>query len=346
MLDPVNSANPNAPAQPPAPNREEADPQAKGDLSGNPPSPRAPADGLAGAATSPPPSSTASQGWRPTLRPAWAEETAEEQGDPETGLSSDPADGAEEMEATADSAEPQEEPWKQSLRDELEHWLASLDEDPALEEESCEVEDVPDLTSFFEQLAVLNTEARKSNRRIAESLSQWNDTLARFEAALTRRPELSAPIPTSSTGDARLARSHCLTLVELYDRMQRLGTAFAMTPEKPWWGGEAHWRKAWETQRQAFAIMCGHFEALLRKEGVTRIETRGQLLDPARMVAVAAAPASSHPHQTVLEEIAAGYLRDGELLRVAQVKVALNKNATPGIPSSELSVSNPSLNHD
>jgi molecular chaperone GrpE (heat shock protein) len=43
------------------------------------------------------------------------------------------------------------------------------------------------------------------------------------------------------------------------------------------------------------------------------------------MVAVAAEPDPQRPHQTVIEEIAAGYLRDDELLRAAQVKVTLNK---------------------
>jgi len=284
----------------------------------------------------PPPSPTQNQGWRPTIRPPWADEAAEEEENQETGLSNNTTDGLEETEETEGSADPQEEPWKRSLRDEVEHWLASLDQDPALEEEADEVEEVPDLTSFFEQLAVLNTEARKSNRRIAEALSQWNENLARFEAALTRRPELPSSGPAPSVGDGRFTRSHCLALVELYDRMQRLGAAFAVTPDRPWWGGDAHWRKAWETQRQAFAILCAHFEALLRKDGVTRIETRGQLLDPSRMVAVAAEPDASRPHQTVIEEIAAGYARDGELLRVAQVKVALNKSAAPGNESGSL----------
>ena len=177
-----------------------------------------------------------------------------------------------------------------------------------------------------------------SDKQAAQLAEQAREVVA-SGAALRKLEEWVAAqaggVDQRHAGEARLTRSHCLALVELYDRMQRLGAAFAVTPEKPWWGGDTQWRKAWETQRQAFAILCGHFEALLRQEGVTRIETRGQMMDPARMVAVAAEPDTSRPHQTVLEEIAAGYLRDGELLRVAQVKVALNKNAAPGSPSGE-----------
>ena len=63
-------------------------------------------------------------------------------------------------------------------------------------------------------------------------------------------------------------------------------------------------------------------EELLKKEGVTRIDTLGQPFDPAVMTAIAAESDATRPPQTVLEELAAGYHRHGELLRPAQVKVS------------------------
>ena len=69
-----------------------------------------------------------------------------------------------------------------------------------------------------------------------------------------------------------------------------------------------------------------HFEGLLSKEGIRRIETIGQAFDPAIMSAVAAEVNAERPHHAVIEEFAAGYFRRGELLRPAQVKVIINKS--------------------
>ena len=95
--------------------------------------------------------------------------------------------------------------------------------------------------------------------------------------------------------------------------------------KRSWWhvGVDRAWRQSWKAQHQALDILVGHLEGLLTREGVTRIDTAGQPFDPAVMMAVAAEPDATRPPQTVVEEIAAGYLRDGELLRAAQVKVTL-----------------------
>jgi molecular chaperone GrpE (heat shock protein) len=107
----------------------------------------------------------------------------------------------------------------------------------------------------------------------------------------------------------------------------RLAKAFQASPaKKSWWAGtDRAWRQAWQTQGQALAILVSHFEELLKKEGVTRITTAGQPFDPSVMTAVAAEPDETRPPQTVLEEIAAGYRRRGELLRPAQVKVSVRR---------------------
>ena len=65
-----------------------------------------------------------------------------------------------------------------------------------------------------------------------------------------------------------------------------------------------------------------HLEGMLKQQGISRIPTLEQLFDPMLMTAVATAEDSNRPPQTVLEEIAPGYRRHGELLRPAQVKVS------------------------
>lgn len=214
--------------------------------------------------------------------------------------------------------------WKDALRRDFEDWLASLDAIPA-DDTPDDAGDAPDLFSFYEQFAAANAEARKSNRRTAEAFSQWSETLGRFETSLAPLREISAQL-AAQPKDTGLARAHCLLLVELLDRMHRLARAYETPPavRKSWWGGRGDeaWQKAWASQRQALDILVSHLEGLLKKEGVTRIETTGQPFDPTLMLAVSAEPDASRPAQTVLEELTAGYRRHGELLRAAQVKVS------------------------
>jgi len=221
--------------------------------------------------------------------------------------------------------------WKDALRRDFEKWLEALDDVGELEEAAesedagPEASETPDLYSFYEQLAAANSEFRKANRRTAEAISQWCETLTRFDGNLSPLRETMAKLTAAQPKADELSRSHCLVLVEWLDRLNRIRKAFDSPPQKTsWWQGRGNstWLKAWETQGQALAILASHIEELLRKEGVTRLDALGQPFDPATMTAVAAEPDSAHPPQTVLEELAAGYRRHGELLRAAQVKVS------------------------
>ena len=67
------------------------------------------------------------------------------------------------------------------------------------------------------------------------------------------------------------------------------------------------------------------YQELLRtldKHGVRRIQTVGEPFDPEIHEAVAVAPHPQYPEDTVIEEVRAGFVRDGRLLRPASVVVA------------------------
>jgi len=213
--------------------------------------------------------------------------------------------------------------WKETMRRDFELWLATLDDLPA-DGSGAADEPVPDLASFYEQLAALGTESRRANRRTTEAFSQWGDTLQKFEAELDRLRTQLNERAVDRVEDG-LPRAHCLALLELLDRLQRLQAAFATPPAVPWWAGGNRWRKVWATQHAAFDIVVGHLETLLQQAGVERLPTLDEPFDPAMMIAVATEPDPDLPHHTVLEEILPGYQRHGELLRPAQVKLSLNK---------------------
>ena len=217
------------------------------------------------------------------------------------------------------------EAWKEAMREDFERWLESVEEIPAAAEAGLEDSETPDLQSFYEQLAAAGAEARKANRRTAEAFSQWGDTLARFEKELLPLRESILELKAASPKENRLSNSYCLVWIELADRMHRLAAAFNHAPARTWWGADTAWRQVWETQRQGLDILLGHMEGLLKKEGIEHIVVLGQPFDPSVMSAAAIEENTQHPHHTVIEEIAPGYHRQGELLRPAQVKVTVNK---------------------
>lgn len=226
--------------------------------------------------------------------------------------------------ALTTSETPALDEWKRELRVQVERWLASLDVIPVDEGAEAGEVAVPDLYAFYEQLAAATTEARKSNRRTAEAFSQWSDTLAGFDGELRLLREQLARQPIA--GDDALPRSWCLALIEITDRLHRLAAALDTPPRRGWLGGDANWRAAWETQRHGHDILMSHVAALVAQAGATRIQALHQPFDPARMAAVVAEPDARWPRNTVIEEIAPGYLLRGELLRVAQVKVSTGEH--------------------
>jgi len=228
----------------------------------------------------------------------------------------------ERHETTEEAAEPAS--WKDALRRDFEAWLAAVDQIP---ESSGEEIEEPDLYSFFELLAAANIEARKANRRTAEAFGQWGDTLEHFHEDLRLfREQLSQRAAPPADANS-LPRAYCLALIEILNRLYRMKEAFATRPASSWWRrADAAWEKAWETQRGAFAILVGHFEALIGRAGISRIDCLGLPFDPTNMAAVAAGPDTSRADGTVTEEFARGYSCRGEVLRAAQVKIVNNRN--------------------
>ena len=74
---------------------------------------------------------------------------------------------------------------------------------------------------------------------------------------------------------------------------------------------------------------------LLKKEGVERIPTVGEPFDPHRHEAVAQVEASEEtPDHTITEEVQAGYLMHGKVVRPAMVKVAVKPTQQDETPDT------------
>lgn len=236
----------------------------------------------------------------------------------------DPLDDAA-VSASSDRAFVQSTEWKAALRQELEDWLETVDQmpEPDAEHEQAAAE-VPSLSSFHEQLTIATSEWKRSGRRTADALARLGDSLSVLGEE-TR--QLRAQRVGEYSGNT-LAPEWCQALVETADRIQRLQRAFDNPPPAAgsWWpparAGLAAWQQAWRAQSEAFAILSGHLDGLLRKASLERIQTRGKILEPSSMTAVAVTVDSTLPDQSVVEEILPGYLRGGQVFRPAQVRVS------------------------
>ena len=86
--------------------------------------------------------------------------------------------------------------------------------------------------------------------------------------------------------------------------------------------------KAFREEDDGSAILKGvemvysELLSVLEKHGVDRIETIGQPFDPNIHEALAVTPYSDCPDNTIVEEIRAGFMKSGKLLRPASVVVA------------------------
>jgi len=89
--------------------------------------------------------------------------------------------------------------------------------------------------------------------------------------------------------------------------------------------------------REGVALIRRQLDESLRKLGVEAIETLGEPFDPSFHEAVTAEPREGFAPNTIIEEIAKGYMYAGRVLRPSLVKVAI---APPG-PASQESGSGP-----
>lgn len=231
--------------------------------------------------------------------------------------------------------EPRAPAWKMALRLNFEAWLEELpdeaweeggdvaEEEPVEKEK--EVESIPDLMTFYGDLAAAQVEQKKAHRRTAETLAQWGELMGKFDRSQT---ELQARLQQDKPRTVeQLPRGLALGLVELTDRLQRLTKAWENPPvrEPRWFRREddTAWQERWRQMRDAWRILAEHAERLQAKAGLERRRTLGTLFDPTTMTAVETRPVTQGPVDVVVEEGLAGYFLRGEILRPAQVTVSI-----------------------
>ncbi len=216
--------------------------------------------------------------------------------------------------------------WKLEITANYNQWLDQLDTPPAVSPPQAESR--PDLYSFFEALCVLRSDVSKSSRRSHETFARFGESLDGFERMLQEISHRQAAELQQPGGMPLSAQKRFLTpFAEMLERMDRLDGKLADPPKAGFLAFRRRWVADWTAFKQGFDLLREHFQMLLRDAGVVPMDTVGRLFDPSKMKAVAVAASDTVAHNTVIEELAAGYLLKDEVLKFAEVKIAINKGS-------------------
>jgi hypothetical protein len=190
------------------------------------------------------------------------------------------------------------------------------------------------LHQLHDEIVAGASEARRGERRTLEVLKNFRSVLDALSATVNDTHKAVRAFPSGAAAgpaqDGGPPREWALALIELADRIARVGEGFARPPATAsnWWPGSrkatAIWRDAWAMQTDALGILASHMEVLLKQAGLERLAVVGMPFDPATMTAVESVAIADHADHTVLAELLPGWSHavGGHLLRPAQVRVS------------------------
>jgi len=216
-------------------------------------------------------------------------------------------------------------------------YLNGLDHDGAGEAPAGTAEEASeeaDLFSVFVELAGLRSEVRTQSRIVKEALDRFRcvfDTLQASHATLEQ--ELKRARADAHDRERALLKPLLLDIIDVRDRLAAgLKPALAAAPPRRWYERllpEAKRAAEAEAWREGTRMTLRRVDRLLADQRITVIETVGRPLDPRRAAAVATVEDPSAADGIVVEEVRAGFLWQGELLRFVEVIVA-RRNARNG----------------
>jgi len=230
---------------------------------------------------------------------------------------------------------------KESL---LERFRAYLDQRPdGVPVEPDEDARPTDLYSLFTELVALKTEVRLESRQVKTALDEFR---AVFETLQTHQSQLGSELERARNAVPEQRRATLkpvlLELVELRDRFEaglRVLQNYRPTVWVQWLGRRRRERDLLHAVAQGQDISLRRLEQILSAQQVVALAAEGKPLDPHTMRAAELDHRSDLANGIVTEELRKGYLWQGELLRLAEVKVNRQPEPPAAIvpPSTESS---------
>ena len=182
----------------------------------------------------------------------------------------------------------------------------------------------PDLHTLLGEMTALKTEVKAEARQYKntlDTLSSALDTVQEDNKALSA--ELAASAERFDQQQAEMMRTLLLEMVNLYDRVsagvdvlnnyQPVNSLFRHSKKQ-----DVHFIERFKQGQQ---MTLRRFEQLLQSYQVKAVDCVGQKLDPVTMTAVETGENPEFGNGIVLEELRTGFLYQGQVLRLAEVKV-------------------------
>lgn len=218
-----------------------------------------------------------------------------------------------------------EESARERLIDEFRTYLKTAPDSP-----TCDVEpDAPDLFSLMAELAALKAEVKGESRQMKSALDTFRGLFESLQQTNARLgEELDHARDTTQQRGAAAERELLLELLELADRLQA-GIEQARRYRAPWLGRRKRATDFVAAMADGMAMNLTRLDAILSRREVQRLQTVGRPFDPLTMHATDVNRDPVRADGEVLSEQRAGYLRQGGLLRAAEVVVNRRNTSDP-----------------
>lgn len=179
-----------------------------------------------------------------------------------------------------------------------------------------------DLFSLFTELAALKNEVKLESRQLKTALDEFRAVFATLQSSHGQLSDALERARAAQQEQRRaLLRPLLLELLELYDRLAAGLTVLQgyRPAPRPWFGKRE--KALIGAIGQGQEISLRRLEQLLNAQNVNALEVTGKPLDPHTMRAAEVEQRKDLDNGIVTEELRKGFLWEGELLRLAEVKV-------------------------
>ena len=208
--------------------------------------------------------------------------------------------------------------WKQDALEDFRQWLDAFGEEPPEDGEPEPAE--CDLHDLFAEFAALRQEVRLQNREQSRAGRELAKAAAVYETAAALAQHREEDLAALETRVSRAAEDCCLRAVlEVRDALVRGREAAVRLRDRP--GLFRRPSRGVAGVVEGYELALRRFDRMLSGFGVRPVQTVGHPFDSRTMHAVEARRVEGVEDGTVVEELRGGFVRDGEVLRLADVAV-------------------------
>ena len=210
--------------------------------------------------------------------------------------------------------------WKQDVLEDFRQWLDAFEEAPPEDGEPEPAE--CDLHDLFAEFAALRQEVRLQNREQSRAGRELAKAAAVYETAAALAQRREEDLAALEIRVSRSAEDRCLRAVlEVRDALVRGREAAVTLRDRPR-GLFRRPSRGTAGVAEGYELALRRFDRMLSGFGVRPVQTVGYPFDSRTMHAVEARRVESVEDGTVVEELRSGFVRDGEVLRLADVAVS------------------------